>query len=375
MGDMPFAPLVSPASALPDGETERAARQIRLPEIGEDGQRRLFAARVCVIGAGGLGSPVLLYLASAGVGTICIVDDDVVDASNLQRQVLFGTADVGRPKNRVAAERIRTLSPHTAVIRVQERLTAENAQRILTGYDLVIDGSDTFDTRYAVADACDVLGVPLIWGSVLRFDAQATVFWTRPPVGPPVRLRDVFPSAPPAEDVQSCADAGVLGALCGQVGAILASEAVKLICGIGDPILGRMLVIDALSARTREVPLVPASARASSDAGPRRETRSTARTVAPRELVSLGDVLLLDVREDEEFRAGSIPGARSIPLGRLRGDPAQVGGDRPIVVFCQVGPRARAAAAVITAAAPDAEILLLDGGYQAWSEQIATANA
>ncbi|MGF6824468.1 molybdopterin/thiamine biosynthesis adenylyltransferase/rhodanese-related sulfurtransferase [Microbacterium sp. ZKA21] len=372
---MSFPPLVAPASALPDGEAERAARQIRLPEIGADGQRRLFAARVCVIGAGGLGSPVLLYLASAGVGTIGIVDDDVVDASNLQRQVLFGMTDVSRPKGLVAAERIHALSPHTTVIRVDERLTAENAQRMLTGYDLVIDGSDTFDTRYAVADACDTLGVPLVWGSVLRFDAQATLFWSRPPAGAAVRLRDVFPSAPPAEDVLSCADAGVLGALCGQVGALLAAEAVKLICGLGDPILGRMLVIDALSARTREVPLVPASMPASTDPESARDSRPTARTIAPGELAGLGDVLLLDVREDEEFRAGSIPGARSIPLGRLREDPSQVGVDRPMVVFCQIGPRARAAAAVIAAAAPDAEILLLYGGYQAWSEQMAPAHS
>jgi len=374
VGDMPFPPLVAPASALPDGESERAARQIRLPEIGEDGQRRLFASRVCVIGAGGLGSPVLLYLASAGIGTICIVDDDVVDTSNLQRQVLFGVADVGRLKGHVASERIRDLSPHTTVVREHERLTAGNAERILAGFDLVIDGSDTFDTRYAVADACDALGVPLVWGSVLRFDAQATVFWSRPPHGEPVRLRDVFPTAPPAEDVPTCADAGVLGALCGQVGALLAAEAVKLICGIGDPIVGRMLVIDALSARTREVPLVPASATTPASVT-EHAPRAVARTIAPEDLDRLGDVLLLDVREDDEFRAGSIPGAVSIPLGRLRADPSLVVVDRPVVVFCQIGPRARAAASALRAVAPDAEILLLDGGYQAWSVGASAANA
>lgn len=374
MGDMPFPPLVAPASALPDGESERAARQIRLPEIGEDGQRRLSASRVCVIGAGGLGSPVLLYLASAGIGTICIVDDDVVDTSNLQRQVLFGVADVGRLKGHVASERIRDLSPHTTVVREHERLTAGNAERILAGFDLVIDGSDTFDTRYAVADACDALGVPLVWGSVLRFDAQATVFWSRPPHGEPVRLRDVFPTAPPAEDVPTCADAGVLGALCGQIGALLAAEAVKLICGIGDPIVGRMLVIDALSARTREVPLVPASATTPASVT-EHAPRAVARTIAPEDLDRLGDVLLLDVREDDEFRAGSIPGAVSIPLGRLRADPSLVAVDRPVVVFCQIGPRARAAASALRTVAPDAEILLLDGGYQAWSAGASAANA
>ncbi|WP_243225982.1 ThiF family adenylyltransferase [Microbacterium sp. CIAB417] len=367
---MAFPPLVAPAPALPDGERERAARQIRLPEIGEDGQRRLFAARVCVIGAGGLGSPVLLYLASAGIGTICIVDDDVVDTSNLQRQVIFGVDDVGRPKGHVAAERIRSLSPHTTVIRAHERLTAENAGRMLAGYDIVIDGSDTFDTRYAVADACDALGVPLVWGSVLRFDAQATVFWSRPPTGTPVRLRDVFPTAPPPEDVPSCADAGVLGALCGQLGAILAAEAVKLVCGIGDPVVGRMLVIDALSARTREVRLVPASR--ASDA--HHET-VTIRSIRPDELEDLGDALLLDVREEHEFLAGSIPGARSLPLGRLRADPTAVEADRRIVVFCQTGPRARAAASVLRAAHPHAEILLLDGSYAAWSRTRDTTGA
>ncbi|MFB7252254.1 ThiF family adenylyltransferase [Microbacterium sp. NPDC056234] len=364
---MRFPPLVAPASVLPDGEAERAARQIRLPEIGEDGQRRLFAARVCVVGAGGLGSPALLYLASAGIGTICIVDDDVVDTSNLQRQVLFGVADVGRLKGHVAAERIRAVSPRTTVIRAHERLTSDNAERMLAGYDLVIDGSDTFDTRYAVADACDALGVPLVWGSVLRFDAQATVFWSRPPHGEPVRLRDVFPTAPPVEDVPSCADAGVLGALCGQVGAVLAAESIKLICGVGDPILGRMLVMDALSARTREVPLVPASASGHADTASVPRGRADVRTIDPDELAALGDVLLLDVREEEEFRAGSIPGAHSVPLGRLRSDPSAIDTDRPVVVFCQLGPRARVAASVLRAAAPEAEILLLDGGYQAWS--------
>ncbi|UYO95887.1 HesA/MoeB/ThiF family protein [Microbacterium sp. M28] len=373
---MRFPPLVAPASALPDGETERAARQIRLPEIGADGQRRLFAARICVIGAGGLGSPVLLYLASAGIGTICIVDDDVVDTSNLQRQVLFGVADVGRPKARVAAERIRSLSPHTTVIRAHERLTSDNAERMLAGYDLVIDGSDTFDTRYAVADACDALGVPLVWGSVLRFDAQATLFWSRPPVGDPVRLRDVFPSAPPAEDVPSCADAGVLGALCGQLGALLAAEAVKLICGLGDPILGRMLVIDALSARTREVPLIPARGVAPTPPAADRVPASTGdRTIAPDELDGLGDVLLLDVREEDEFRAGSIPGALSVPLSRLREDPSMIAGEGTVVVFCQVGPRARAAAAFLRTAVPETEIVLLDGGYEAWSTRARDAAA
>ncbi|MFC3244812.1 HesA/MoeB/ThiF family protein [Gordonia humi] len=190
---MPVPPLVAPALSIPPDETLRAARQIRLPEIGDVGQRRLAAARVCVIGAGGLGSPVLLYLASAGVGTIGIVDDDTVDASNLQRQIVFGRDDVGAFKAAVAADRVRALSPHTEVVEHREHLDADNAADVFDGYHLVIDGSDSFDTRYTVADTCADLGIPLVWGSVLRFDAQATVFWSAPPVGAPITLRDVFP--------------------------------------------------------------------------------------------------------------------------------------------------------------------------------------
>lgn len=366
---MALPPLVAPAESLPADELVRAARQLRLPELGEVAQRRIFGAKVGVLGAGGLGSPVLLYLASAGVGAIGIVDDDVVDITNLQRQVIFGTADVGRPKSTVAAERIRSLSPHTRVIEHSERLTPENAARILGGYDLVIDGSDSFDTRYAVADACDELEVPLVWGSVLRFDAQATVFWSRPPAGPAVTLRDVFPTAPAAGEVPSCAEAGVLGALCGQLGGILAAEAVKLICGVGESLIGRMLVLDALSMRIREVPLSPVSA--TTDRQEASPAASAPRTSPPRvgidELDALVDATLLDVREPYEFASGSIPGAVSVPLAQALGDPASVAVDGTVVVFCQEGPRARVAARALASEHPDADIRLLDGGYVDWS--------
>ena len=358
---MAFAPLVAPADALPADERERAARQLRLPEIGDLGQRRLRAARVIVIGAGGLGSPVLQYLASAGVGVIGIVDDDVVDASNLQCQVLFATTDIGRPKAEVAAERVQSLSPNTQVVRHDERLASGNAERLLRGYDLVIDGTDTFETRYDVADAADRLGLPLVWGSVLRFDAQATVFWSRPSSGQPLRLRDVFPTAPPPDEVPSCAEAGVLGALCGQLGGILAAEAVKLIVGIGEPLVGRMLVIDALSARTREVPLRPAPEPTVIEVGHAR--------VSFDDLDRLAPTLLLDVREPEEFAAGSIPGAVSLPLGELRADPRAVPTDAVIVIYCQLGPRARLAADALHTEHPAADIRLLDGGYAAWQRR------
>ncbi|MGO3152374.1 MAG: ThiF family adenylyltransferase [Galactobacter sp.] len=365
---MPFPPLVPPTARLPHGESERAARQLRLPEIGDVGQRRLAAARVAVLGAGGLGSPVLQYLASAGIGTLSIIDFDTVEASNLQRQVLFGVDDVGRLKADVAAERITALSPDTRVVQHRVRLTDANAAQLFSGYDLVIDGTDTFETRYAAADACTGLGIPLVWGSVLRFDAQATVFWSEPPTGTPVTLRDVFPSPPAPGEVPSCAVAGVVGALCGQLGSILAMEAIKLICGIGRPLLGRMLVIDALAATTREVPLAPSA--------------STAR-IPSISLAHARDLhaVLLDVRSPTETAAGTLPGAVTIPLPDVLADPtaavaalaariplpdadgAAPAPAAPIVVHCQQGPRARAAAHALAAANPETDIRVLSGGY------------
>ena len=366
---MVFPPLVEPGPPLPEDERTRTARQTRLPLIGEIGQRRLAAARVAVIGAGGIGSPVTLYLAASGVGTVGIIDDDVVDLSNLQRQVAFGVTDVGRPKAEVAAERMRELSPGIRVVEHRERLTEANAVGLLGGYHLVIDGSDSFDTRYAVADACDELGIPLVWGSVLRFDAQVSVFWSRPSAGSPVRLRDVFPEPPAPGTVPSCAEAGVLGALCGQVGSMLVAEASKLICGIGDPLLGRMLVIDALSARTREIPLTPVApaARETSSNVPRKPVSETV-TVA--DLSALDGAVLIDVRETEEFAGGSIPGALSVPLGTVLADASAVPLGALTVVFCQQGPRARAAVRALAATHPDADLRLLTGGYAAWAETV-----
>lgn len=375
MATMTLPPLVEP-TALPLGESRRAARQIRLPEIGDVGQRRLAAARVAVLGAGGLGSPVLQYLASAGVGTLGIIDFDTVEASNLQRQVLFGVADVGRLKADVAAERVAALSPQTQVELHHDRLTEDNATALFSGYDLIIDGTDTFETRYAAADAADALGLPLIWGSVLRFDAQATVFWSAPPAGTPVSLRDVFPSPPAPGEVPSCAEAGVVGALCGQLGSLLAMEAIKLICGVGRPLLGRMLVLDALAATTREIPLAPSTGVIPN--GPARIPS-----------VSLADArrlhaTLLDVRSPAETAAGILPGAVTVPLPDVLADPAAVltalaaalpatpmpddagptaARPAPIVVHCQQGPRARAAAHALAAARPEADIRVLAGGY------------
>ncbi|MFC0198477.1 ThiF family adenylyltransferase, partial [Microbacterium arthrosphaerae] len=265
---MVFPPLVEPVAELTDAERTRTARHRVLAGFGDLAQRRLAAAHVAVVGAGGLGSPVVLALAAAGVGTITVIDDDVVEASNLQRQVMHRVADVGAAKVDSAVRIAADLSPTTVVRPVAALLTAGNARELLTGADVVVDGTDTFATREVVAAACDELGVPLVWGVVQEFHAQVTVFWSAPPAGTvSVRLSDLYPSDA-ARDAPSCAQVGVLGALCLQVGALLATETVKLIAGVGDPLLGRVLVIDALRGRTDEVPLRPATASAPTAAAP-----------------------------------------------------------------------------------------------------------
>ncbi|WP_309103405.1 HesA/MoeB/ThiF family protein [Microbacterium sp.] len=252
-------PLVAPAPALEPAELVRTARHAVLAGIGEQGQRRLSAARVTVIGAGGLGSPVLLALAAAGVGTITVIDDDVVELTNLQRQLAHRVDDIGTPKTASAARAITALAPHATVREVGERLDAGNAERLLAGADVVVDTSDSFQTRRHAASATEALGLPLVWGAVQEWHAQATVFWARPIVGEPVVLADLFPVGTEGEP-PSCAQVGVLGALCVQVGGVLASEVVKLITGAGEPLLGRLAMIDALTARQHEIAIRPASA-------------------------------------------------------------------------------------------------------------------
>lgn len=368
-------PLVAPGPPLTPEQLARAARHLLLPGIGVDGQRRLRAARVCVVGAGGLGAPVLQYLAAAGVGTIGVVDDDVVDTSNLQRQVVHGVADVGRPKVDSARDALAALDPTVTVVAHRVRLTDATVDAVLGGYDLVVDGSDNFPTRYLVDDACARLGLPLVWGSVLRFDAQVSVFWASPPAGVPgTRLRDVFPEPPDPETVESCDQAGVLGAMCGQVGSLMATEAVKLLTGLGEPLLGRLLVLDALRARWREVPLRPTSRRA--DPPPAREPVPAPRPVPPppEPTVSVHALaaalarggLLVDVREPHELASGGIPGARLVPLRTVLDGSAVPGlpRDRPLYVTCQSGVRSAVAARVLRDAGLDATSV--EGGVRAW---------
>jgi len=251
-------PLVEPAPALLPAELIRTARHAVLAGIGEEGQRRLAAAHVAVVGAGGIGSPVLLALAAAGVGTLTVIDDDTVELTNLQRQVAHRAQDVGTPKTASAARAIADLSPHAVVRALPERLDAANAGRLLSGADVVVDTSDTFGTRRDVAAATEALGVPLVWGAVQEWHAQVTVFWSAPPERDPVVLADLFPPGTEGEP-PTCAQVGVLGALCVQVGGMLAGEVVKLVTGAGDPLLGRLVMIDALSARQHEIAVRSAS--------------------------------------------------------------------------------------------------------------------
>ena len=386
---MAFPPLVEPIAELTDAERTRTARHRVLAGFGDLAQRRLAAARVAVVGAGGLGSPAVLALAAAGVGTLTVIDDDLVEASNLQRQVMHRVTDVGAPKVESAVRIAGDLSPTTVVRPVQARLTPGNARELLSGAHVVIDGTDTFETREAVAAACEDLGVPLVWGVVQEFHAQATVFWSAPPAGAlPVRLADLYP--PDAErEAPSCAQVGVLGALCLQVGALLATETVKLITGIGEPLLGRVLVIDALRGRTDEVPLRAADApTGSTDAAPAASAVDQVRSapapapapIAPIAQLSPAETLaaqragamLLDVREPFETDRGVIPGSALLPLGDVLADPSRVEAST-VVVVCQVGMRAQRAAAALRSAGVEASVLA--GGIDAWNRDIAAVGA
>lgn len=372
---MPLPPLVAPAAALSAAERVRTARHAALTGIGELGQRRLAASHVAVVGAGGLGSPVVLALAAAGVGTLTVIDDDVVDVSNLQRQVLHRHADVGAAKVTSAARAAADLSPETTVLGVRERLTADNATRLLAGADVVVDGCDNFGTRGAVAQACDELGVPLVWGVLQEFHAQVTVFWSAPPEGvAPVRLADLYPPDTVGEP-PSCAAVGVLGALCLQVGGLMAIEVVKLVVGAGESLLGRVLLVDALQANQREVPLRPSTQRedplrSATQRVPASPSVQSRATPAPVPVVSAEEMLaaqaagatLLDVREPHETSSGVVAGSVVVPLADLLAEPGQVGAG-PVVVVCARGGRARQAAEVLRSHGVEASVL--DGGLGA----------
>lgn len=367
--------LCEPGPELGREETHRYARHLLIPVVGEQGQRRLRNAHVAVLGAGGLGSPALLYLAAAGVGTLTIIDDDVVDLTNLQRQVIHPDASVGQPKVTTAETAVRALNPSVSVRTHQTRLTLDNAAELFAGADLVLDGTDNFDTRYAVNDACAALGLPYVWASVYRTQAQVSVFWHEPPAPfTGTDLRDVFPQPPAPGTVPSCGDAGVLGALTGQVGAMMAGEAIKLICGIGSPLLGRIAFVDLLDASVTAIPLRP-------------RDRSTDATVLPESdqeqpvfsLISPADLaaeldgptppLVLDVREPAEVAIAAIDGSIRIPLGEVLAGVPDLPRDADLVVHCKVQPRAEAAAAALQHAG-FTRVRVLAGGMLAWIEDV-----
>jgi adenylyltransferase/sulfurtransferase len=382
-------PLVEPGPTLSRHELERYSRHVLLPQVGVIGQRRLAAARVLVIGAGGLGSPVLTYLAAAGAGTIAIADHDVVDLSNLQRQIVHGHDDVGQRKVVSAARTLAQINPFVQVMPIDERITEANALDLLTGYDLVVDGTDTFATRYLISDACAVLRVPCVWGSVYRFDGQVSVFWSAPPPpARPVTYRDLHPSPPPPGSVPSCAEGGVLGVVCAAIGAAMANEAVKLICGIGDPLLGRVMLFDALSGSwdTLAVRRAPGTAEVTGLAEDYEAfcglQAVEASAIGVQELATWlaerdrgeRDFVLIDVREPFEQEIARVPGALLIPLGHLQADVRgclkQADAEqRPVVLFCKSGTRSAQALKALRDSG-FGQAVHLEGGVLAWISQI-----
>jgi len=372
---------------LSHDELLRYSRHLILPDVELDGQKRIREARVLLVGAGGLGSPTALYLAAAGVGTLGIVDFDTVDLSNLQRQVLHGTSDVGRPKIDSARDRIVDLNPHVVVETHRTPLTSANALEILAKYDIVVDGTDNFPTRYLVNDACVMLGKPNVYGSIFRFEGQASVFSSAE--GPCYRC--LFPHPPPPGLVPSCAEGGVLGVLPGLVGTIQATETLKLILGIGDTLSGRLLLIDTLGMRfhtvrvprdpncpacgTREITeLVDYEAFCGMPGGmvAKESTNGEMSEITPSELAKRlaahEEFTLIDVREPYEWQIGRIEGARLIPLGTLQDEISTLDSAKEIVVYCRSGKRSADAVRQLNAAGLRATNVT--GGILRWSDEV-----
>lgn len=370
---------------LESDELVRYSRHIGLNEVGEDGQRRLKQSSVLIVGAGGLGSPAALYLAAAGVGRIGIVDFDVVDVSNLQRQLLHDTSRVGMKKTLSAQQRIAEINPHVHVDAIDAELTSANALQIISAYDVVLDGTDNFKTRYLTNDACVLLGRPNVYGSVLRFEGQASVFATAD--GPCYRC--LFREPPPPGMVPSCAEAGVLGVLPGLIGTIQATEAIKLIVGAGDTLAGRLLLVDALRMRFRTIglrrdPECPACGTREIqqliDYDEFCGTKMTApdlhagvREMTPKDLrarMERGDPLdVIDVREPYEWRIGRIEGSRLVPLSRFAASVGELPRDRELVIYCHHGARSRAAGEYLAEQGLTG-IWNLTGGIDRWSAEV-----
>ena len=393
---MSLPPLVEPAEELSIDEVRRYSRHLIIPDVGMTGQKRLKNARVLVIGAGGLGSPALLYLAAAGVGTLGIVEFDEVDESNLQRQIIHGQSDIGKPKAVSAKESIAETNPLVNVVVHNERLDNDNVMGIFEQYDLIVDGTDNFATRYLVNDAAVLLGKPYVWGSIYRFDGQASVFWAAAPGGTSPCYRCLYPEPPPPGMVPSCAEGGVLGVLCASIGAIQVNEAIKLLTGIGEPLLGKLMIYDALEMEYRKLgvrkdpncavcgdnPTVTELIDYETFCGAISDEAADAAADSTISVTTLEhwlkerengerDFTLVDVREPNEYEINKIPGSVLIPKGEFLNGNAleQLSSDRPVVLHCKSGARSAEALAVIKGAG-FADSVHVGGGIVAWVSQI-----
>jgi sulfur-carrier protein adenylyltransferase/sulfurtransferase len=381
-------PLVEPAAELTVDEVKRYSRHLIIPEIGMTGQKRLKNAKVLCVGAGGLGSPALLYLAAAGVGTLGVIDFDVVDESNLQRQVIHGQSDVGRPKAESAKDSIAEINPYVNVVLYEEQLSVDNVMEIFSQFDLIVDGTDNFATRYMVNDACVLLGKPYVWGSIFRFDGQASVFWAEH--GPCYRC--LYPDPPPPGMVPSCAEGGVLGVLCASIGSIQVNEAIKLITGVGETLSGRLMIYDALEMSYRSVKVRKDPECAICGKNPTitelidydafcgvlsedAQKAASGSTITATELKAMldrdDDIFLIDVREPNEYEIVSIPGSVLIPKDQILSGAAleRLPQDKRIVLHCKSGARSSECLAVVKNAG-FSDAVHVGGGVLAWVSQV-----
>lgn len=390
-----FPALVEPAAELSTDEVRRYSRHLIIPDVGMTGQKRLKNAKVLVIGAGGLGSPALLYLAAAGVGTLGIAEFDTVDESNLQRQVIHGVSDIDKPKGLSAKESIAEINPYVEVVLHEDRLDNDNVMSVFEGYDLIVDGTDNFATRYMVNDAAYFLKIPYVWGSIYRFDGQASVF--APSLGEDLPCyRCLYPEPPPPGMVPSCAEGGVLGVLCASIGSIQVNEAIKLLTGIGDPIAGKLMIYDALEMEYRKLKVrkdpscalcgenatvtglidYDAFCGAVSDEAAEAAAGSTISVVQLEQMLKEReagerDFVLVDVREPNEAEINQIPGAILIPKGDFLNGSAleQLPADKQIVMHCKTGVRSAETLAIVKGAGY-ADAVHVGGGVVAWVSQI-----
>ena len=389
---MKTPPLVSPGPALTVDEVRRYSRHLIIPDVAMAGQQRLMNAKVLCVGAGGLGSPALMYLAAAGVGTLGIVEFDTVDESNLQRQIIHGQSDIGKSKALSAKEKIAEINPYVNVILHETRLDNSNVMEIFSQYDIIVDGTDNFATRYLVNDACVLLKKPYVWGSIYRFDGQASVFWAE--YGPCYRC--LYPEPPPPGMVPSCAEGGVLGVLCATIGSIQTTEAIKVLTGVGEPLIGSLMVYDALDMtfrkiKVRKVPNCPLCSESATQTSllpdyeafcgtlsEAAQEASSGSTITVQELKSKIDnkdnFYLIDVREPSEYEIVNIPTAQLIPKqGFIDGSVlASLPQDKPIVLHCKSGVRSAECLAILKSAG-FADASHVFGGVIAWAKQIDTS--